>query len=652
MNFLTPTFLALAALAGPIILLYMLKLRRREVPVSSVLLWRQLLRDREANSPWQRLRRNLLLLLQLLILAMLVVALARPFIEVPSVASGSVALLLDASASMHAIDAPGGTRFEAAQAAALRVVSELAAEESMTVISVGESPRVLSPLTDDKAALRAAINGATPGQSSADWEAAFALAAAGGQGSEDFSMVVISDGGLPDDLPSLAGDIRFVPVGRSSDNLAVSALAARPTLEGMQLFAAITNYGERDAEVIFDLEVDGELFSAEEVTVPAGETADLTIVDLPPDARAIRAGLTLPADSQASDDLPLDDYAWTVYAPRSTVRTLLMTEGNLFLEQMLIALPSVEAFRAPDDGSLPEAPFDLYVFDGMLPDELPDEGNLLIINPTISNELFTVGGTFEETQITRVADTDPLLAFVDVVDLSVFDAERVEVPPWAETLIEAEGGALLFAGEQGNRRVAVLTFDLHHSDLPLQVAFPVLMSNLMAWYAPAQAFDAGDGLSPGQTLSVRPVAETTTITVEKPDGVRQRFEATSSPLVYADTDVLGLYQVTLEGENTAQGGGFFAVNLFAPEESRIESVDTITLGEAEIGAVVEEEAVGQREFWPWLALVGLLVLMIEWYVYHRGTMLPTARGAAGDASPQAGRRSLLRRASSRQRRRA
>ena len=64
MSFLTPLGLIGGLLAIPIILLYMLRLRRREVTISSTFLWRQVLQDREANSPWQRLRRNLLLLLQ------------------------------------------------------------------------------------------------------------------------------------------------------------------------------------------------------------------------------------------------------------------------------------------------------------------------------------------------------------------------------------------------------------------------------------------------------------------------------------------------------------------------------------------------------------------------------------------------------------
>ena len=113
-------FLLLGLLAGPIILLYMLRLRRREMMVSSTMLWQKLLRDREANAPWQRLRRNLLLFLQLLILACLVFALARPYIPVPTVATGNVVVLLDASASMQSTDETP-TRFEKARREALPV---------------------------------------------------------------------------------------------------------------------------------------------------------------------------------------------------------------------------------------------------------------------------------------------------------------------------------------------------------------------------------------------------------------------------------------------------------------------------------------------------------------------------------------------------
>src|SRR5881398_2244234 len=141
MSFLTPLALALGALAGPVIVLYMLRLRRREVQVSSTLLWQQILRDREANAPWQRLRRNLLLLLQLLILAALVIALARPFVEVPTVTTGRIALLIDASASMNATDVQP-SRFEAARQQALSIVDTLSEQDSLAVIRVAEAPDV------------------------------------------------------------------------------------------------------------------------------------------------------------------------------------------------------------------------------------------------------------------------------------------------------------------------------------------------------------------------------------------------------------------------------------------------------------------------------------------------------------------------------
>jgi hypothetical protein len=142
MSFLTPLFLALGLLAAPIIVLYMLRLRRREILVSSTLLWQKLLRDREANAPWQRLRRNLLLLLQLLILAALVLALARPFLPVPSVVSGSIVVLLDGSASMLATDVEPN-RFEAAKKQVHSLIEELGGGDQMTLILVGRSPDVL-----------------------------------------------------------------------------------------------------------------------------------------------------------------------------------------------------------------------------------------------------------------------------------------------------------------------------------------------------------------------------------------------------------------------------------------------------------------------------------------------------------------------------
>src|SRR5438876_12440119 len=126
MGILIPAALALLALAIPIIIFYMLRLRREELDVSSSLLWRRALQDRTANAPWQRLRRNLLLLLQLLLLLLLVLGLARPFLLTQAVIQGNLVLILDGSASMQTRDAESGeSRFEAAKQEADELIDGL-----------------------------------------------------------------------------------------------------------------------------------------------------------------------------------------------------------------------------------------------------------------------------------------------------------------------------------------------------------------------------------------------------------------------------------------------------------------------------------------------------------------------------------------------
>src|SRR3954465_13969831 len=109
-TFLNPwTAAAAAAVAIPALLvLYFLKLRRREMAVSSTLLWKKAVQDLQVNAPFQKLRRNLLLLLQLLLLLFLLLALSRPVTFFQPGAGKSTVLLIDRSASIATRDAGGG----------------------------------------------------------------------------------------------------------------------------------------------------------------------------------------------------------------------------------------------------------------------------------------------------------------------------------------------------------------------------------------------------------------------------------------------------------------------------------------------------------------------------------------------------------------
>jgi hypothetical protein len=619
MSFLTPLFLSLGLLAVPILILYMLKLRRREVEISSVMLWQMLLRDREANAPWQKLKRNLLLLLQLLLLAALIVALARPFLKVPTVASGTVVVLLDASASMNATDVEPN-RFEVARAIARQLIDGLSADGKMSLILVGHQPEVLAPATGDKLDLKKALGQAKVSEGPADWEAALALASGTVRASsiENSTVVIISDGGLPANLPPLPGEVRYVPVGKSADNLSIEALSLRATDKGPQLFANVANYGDSDRVVILSFSSGGQLFNAQQLTVPAGKSTNVVLTDLSDDPAVYQARLSAPASANTSgplDSFALDDTAWAVYQPPAAGRVLLISPKNIFLEQVLAALPGLESFRLTPGAPLPTDPFNLYVFDGVITDTLP-AGDLLLVNPP-PNSLFTVGGTFTNTALSQIAANDPLAKNLNWSNVHILKARQVTPPAWARVLVAADGGPLVFAGEVGGRRVVVFTFDLHDSDLPLQIAYPILMANLINYLAPSQAFSAPDGLRPGETLTLKPSGGDTVIAIEDPHGTRYAAQATVAGVLFADTHTLGVY--TAFSNQSVLGS--FAVNLFNPAESNIRPAPFIRIGRSDVTASAREET-GQLEIWPWLAAIAFIVLLIEWWIYHRGPTLP------------------------------
>ncbi len=616
MNLLAPATLALSALAIPIIIFYMLKLRRREVTVSSTLLWQMVLRDRQANAPWQRLRRNLLLLLQLLILAALILALARPALSVPAIASGSSVIILDASASMNATDV-NPSRFEAARRAAQDTIDALPANAPVTIIVAGQQPQVIASAETDRSEISRALGTAQPTNGAANWEAALALAAGAlSRQSDRPTTIIISDGGLPQDLPPLPGEVRYVPIGQSSDNVGVSALSLRPTKNGAELFAGVTNYGGGDRSVILSVYRGQALLSAQSLALKAGATQQVILNDLPREPAVYQARLSRPDQAtQPLDALALDDAAFAVNNPAGARRVLVVSQGNVFLEQLLAAMPDLQAFRAvpQKDGTLqmPADPFDLYIFDGIVPDDLPFKPTLLINPP--QNSVLHVSGVFSNTANARVIDS-PVTRNVNWSNVHVREAKYIDPPQWARALVESDGGPLVIVGDTGVRRVGAITFDLHDSDLPLQITFPILLVNLIDYLAPGRSFDVPDGVLPGNNVLIHPDSSVDTVAIASPSNQVYTVRPAGGEVVFKDTQELGVYGVTLLSGDQ-QTIDYFAVNLFDPAESNIRPAETIRIGQSQITSAHANET-GWQEWWPWLAALALLILLLEWWVYH------------------------------------
>lgn len=657
MSFLAPAAFALALLIPIVIALYLLKLRRTERVVSSTYLWRRMVRDLEANAPWQRLRRNLLLVLQLLVLIALILALARPFTWAEGLGGEAAILILDTSASMAATDmAP--SRLEAAQAQALRYVEELPDGARVTVIAAGDGAQVLAASSQDRRQVRLAIQAARVGQpgSGSDLSAALELAAAIAARQPETETVIYSDGRvvLPEILV-LEGRVRYLPMGLSGNNQAIAALALQPEPGGgWTAFVQVINYGGTSVQrrlLLSSLASDGgngQTLDAYDLDLEPGEPRVVVAAGLPPEVTAIEAQLL------GSDVLAADDLAWAVHSPVEPGEVALVTEGNLFLETGLGLLPNLKVTTVrPGDwetGSLEDGkaaivetgpssvpaspPPTLTILDAYVPFTATlSPGSLFFVAPPRSTDLFSVTGRVEGPTprvVSGGADDrkrDPLLAHVDVADVRVQQAVRVSLPTWARPLIvgdvEGASGALravplLWAGEREGQRIAVLAFDLRRSDLPLQVAFPLLLANLTSWLAPSGGTDLPTHVPPGRAVSFSVPPDVQEVRVTRPDGNRASLAASKGQATLAETGMLGLYRVRW-GES---GQAAFAVNLFLPQESNLKPAGSLSLigGEGGAGGTAAEGG-ARREWWRPLAWVALIVLFAEWLVYHRAALV-------------------------------
>jgi hypothetical protein len=617
MSFLAPFALISALIIGPIIVaMYLLKLRREERRVSSTFLWQRIVRDVEANAPWQKLRRNLLLLLQLLLLLLLALALARPFFRTTGIAGRNLIVIVDRSASMQAIDV-GPSRLEAAKRQAIELIDQLPDGGRATVIAAGGQMEVPVAATTDRRQLRDAIDGISARNGGgSDLAQALTLAAALSSREADSEVAIVSDGNVtfPADL-KMPATVRYFPIGQRRENAAVSAVALQPSAAGQTLFAQATNYGPSAATRRLDIYLDGTLFNAYNLTLDPGREQSI-VVDVPAQVRTAEARL---ADDSNTDALPADDRGYAVSTAGEATNVRLVSPGNRFLETALGLLPSVRTTIVPTSTATfteTAAQVPITILDAVVPATLPP-GNLFFIAPTRSTEYFSITGQIEFPALRPAPGDEPLLKDVKLSDVSVRIGSKIAPGSWARVVVDGDGGPMLLAGEKDGRRIVVLAFDLHDSDLPLQVAFPLLLSNIVGYLAPGSGAEAAQ-VAPGQPLAFQVDPSITSVRVTRPDGQAVPLEAKDGQAIYADTDALGAYVVEQFQGDKLVVRQRYAVNLFSKEESTIAPQAVLQIQQTSgLQQATAGERVGRQEFWRWLAAIALVVLVIEWLVYQR-----------------------------------
>ena len=485
MSFLHPLWFAGLALALPVIALYFLKLKRKRIPISSTWLWMRSINDLRVNAPFQRLRRSLLLLLQLLLIALAALALTRPLGRDEKVSGKLWVLLIDRSASMSMTDvAP--SRLDSAKDLARATVRTMGDDDQVMVIAFAREPHVLVPATRDRDLAERAISAIQAAETGTRITEAFQLAVSNAKTFPQAEILLLTDGSFEAvDVPTEGVPVTFVPIGeKTSHNLAVTALkvtAPEEDEDPWTVFVTLDLYSTREASGSVELYVNGALKDSRSVTVTPQQSNLPVLFEFgQPVPNLVETKLVV------EDDLAADNRAWQVVEHR-VPKVLTISQGNFFLEQALgQRIPEIEVFRAKpgelDAIFLPD--YDVVVCDGRLPSQVP-EGRYLFLNCLPAWEGFELGDAVKEPLVVDWYRRHPVTRGLEFADIHIEKASRLKAPEYALPLVESAEFPLIVAWERGDTRAVMVAFDILDTNWPLRLSFPLFIANVVDWLARA-----------------------------------------------------------------------------------------------------------------------------------------------------------------------
>ncbi len=612
MSLVSPERLLWLLAAIPIILFYVLRTRLRRQPVATLLFWDQLYDQKRQSSWWQRLRHWLSLLLQLAFLLLVVGALADPLWTGQADETGQVVIVVDNSASMAAVTEDGSTRFDHAIQEALAVVAGVRDGDEVALVTAGGSVRVPAGMTDFTPVVRDAIGELELTDGPTRVREAIEAASRLTRSPDRRRIVVISDACF-DDAGELAdrADVDLVAVGAARDNVGIISLAVRRSLVdpiGYAALVGVENFGDGAAELRVTIELAGELVDVIPLNLSAGESWEKVVTGASADGGVLQVRL------DHDDALAVDNEAIAVLPRRPRIPVQLVTEApSLYLESALSAIPLIDL--TVTDSPPPESPEGGFtLLHRVVPDRLPD-GAVFVIDPQADGEGWTLGPPIEQAIVASQDPGSPLLPHVRLTNVMLPEARELRMVDEATPLlIEAGGGTLMGSLVRGDDRLVVLAADLEGSDLPLRIAFPVLMTNAVNWFL-GRTGEMQPSLRTGESAEI-PIG----VTAEKDwawadaSGHVAPASVSGERAVVGPVDRVGLLRLgprpVVQAERTGEVMRL-AVNLC----DRVES-DLRPRGEID-PEPVSIAGVGRRSIWFYLACLGLGLVVVEWFLYQR-----------------------------------
>jgi hypothetical protein len=640
----------LAAVPLGIVLLYFLKLRRQKISVPSTFLWSKTIEDLHVNSLFQRLRRNLLLLLQLLAIALAALALLRPGIRDDAASTGRKVFLLDSSGSMQSTDvSPDANRFEQAKRLIGEAIDAMSDGDVAMLIAFSDRTDVLQSFTSDRRRLREALSRAKV--TSRPTDILEALRAAEGLANPNRTsqagdvndvqvadampadLLLYSDGGFTAARDFDLGNLKptYVRIGGDRpNNLAILAFSAERNSElpdQVQAFATVANLGAVLVGATATLSLDGAFVDAEEVLLEPGEETGLSFLLNVEEAARLELSL------DAADDLSLDNVAHTGISPLRLVNVLVITPGNAPLDLALTTgqaasmclVETVSPDYLADEGYRQRAAAgrdDLIIYDRCAPEVMPLSNTFFI--GSLPPQNWERGETTNQILLVDIDRSHPIMRYLELFSLLIAEGATLTPPPGSSDLLVAENGPILSLAPRDGYQDLVLGFEILSStadgstsantDWQVQRSWPVFILNLLRYLAGAADAATMTTYRPGETVSIRTENRQSSVEIHSPDGQRQLLTAgPAGSVLYSRTEEIGFYDIRDATERTIDR---FAVNLFDRQESSLAAADTVVLGYESVDATVATIA-RRREYWRVILLGVLGVMTLEWWFYSR-----------------------------------
>jgi hypothetical protein len=605
------------AASALVVVFYILKLRRRAVPVPFSRIWDSVLRDKQATELFSKLRRVLSLLLQLALLALLVLALGDPKPKEDLREGRHLVLLIDASASMKAVDVLPN-RLAAAKVEAEKIVRGLGAADRAIVVQLGSAPMPRSSMSGDRAELLQAISAVSASDTRADLEAGLAFGRDSLRGLAHAELVVIGDGAYGDTSElgarvNLEGAVpRFVPVGKSSKNLSINEFSVRRyplDKSRYEVMLEIANASDAPADVELELAGDGVVVDVTRLKLGPNERLPRYYQDLAGASRSLTARLKA---APALDQLPADDVAYALLPERRRARILLVTAGNTYLEAALLLDEYLDVTQVAPGAAVPDGRFDVAIFDGVAPPLGDRIGSALYLDPP-ANGPVPYASSVEEFGFDTWERKSAVLRFMSMGDIQVAKGHTFKPQAGDKVLGASDHGPILVSGARDGHRFVALGFDPRNSDLVLRIAWPLFVLNSINAFVEE---DTGyvSSFRTGDVWRIAVPGSLGSVNLLEPGGAKHVVPVSDGRAVFRG-ELAGFYKLSGGPDDAPLVD--FAANLSDYQESRIEPKKQLLLSGKPAAAVSVAPASFKSEVWIYLLLAVIGVSLVEWITYHR-----------------------------------